>query len=195
MYSKLKNMTTVKQQVEVTPIEMVEVLKGVEGNPNVPFVNCKLKTLYTEVLKTCKSDGTINPYFKQIYKVSSKNYKLVTNYEQRVKNNLIKEGKDPNSFVVSSPKGKKHISKSCLTDTETETKLYVMLEWFPEIKGTTEYEFEGNSIDKQLFEKWISTSESSNKKQGLDREIHPITPLISNIISISVNGIVYIIKE
>jgi hypothetical protein len=96
---------------------------------------------------------------------------------------------------VSSPSGKKHISKSCLTDVETETKLYVMLEWFPEIKGTTEFEFEGNSIDKQIFEKWISTSESSNQKQGLDREIHPITPLISNILSFSINGMVYIIKE
>jgi len=59
--------TIVKQQVEVTPIEMVEILKGVEGNPNVPFVNCKMKTLPTNILKTCKSDGTINPYFKQIY--------------------------------------------------------------------------------------------------------------------------------
>ena len=147
-------------------------------------------------LKKSKIDGSINPYYGLIEKVSSKNYKLVTDYQQRVHNNLKKEGKDPNTFVVESPKGKKHISKSCLTDTETETKFYVMLEWFPEIKGQTEYEFEGNSIDKSLFEKYISDSKSSNEKQGLNREVTPITPLLTNIISISVNGVVYeIVKE
>jgi hypothetical protein len=90
--------------------------------------------------------------------------------------------------VVESPSGKKHISKSLLTDTETESKFYVMIEWFPEIKGTTTYEYQGNSIDKSLFEKWISDRDSSNEKQGLDREVKPITPDLSNILEFSIGG-------
>ena len=62
--------------------------------------------------------------------------------------------------------------------------------------GTTEYEYRGNSIDKTLFEKWISDRESSNEKQGLDREVKPITPDLDNILEISIDGSRYeIVKE
>ena len=180
--------TTQKNPMKVTKSEIINIIKEVEEkNPNT-FVGVKMKTLFREVLQKTKDTKEVNPYYKEIYKVSSKTYRLVTDYQQRVWNNLIKEGKDPNTFEVESPSGKKHISKSLLTDKETETKTYLMVEWFPEIKGTTEYEYRGNSIDKTLFEKWISDRESSNEKQGLDREVKPITPDLDNVLEISVNG-------
>jgi hypothetical protein len=173
---------------KVTINEMLEVIKKQEEvNPNT-FVGVKMKTLFREVLQKTKDTKEVNPYYKEIFKVSNKTYRLVTNYEKRVKGNLEKEGKDPNTFVVDPLKGKKHISKSLLTDTETETKFYVMVEWFPEIKGTTTYEYQGNSIDKSLFEKWISNRDSSNEKQGLEREVKPITPELSNILEMSIGG-------
>lgn len=183
--------TLVKEVVQVTPTQMVEIFKEIENLTPTPFINVTMKTVYDDVLKKCKEDGTINPYYKQIMKISKRTYRLVTDYQQRVKNNLVREGKNPDEFVVEPPKGKKHISKSCLTDTQTETELYVMLEWFKEINGKVEYEFEGSLIERQLFEKWISKSESSNSKQGLDREVKPITPKISNLIEVNVNGVSY----
>jgi hypothetical protein len=183
--------TQVKEVVQVTPTQMVEIFREIENQTPTPFVNVTMKTLYTDVLKKCKEDGSINPYYKGIYKISKKTYRLVTDYEKRVKKNLQNEGKDPNQFVVEPPKGKKHISKSCLTDVKTENELYVMLEWFPETKGKTEYEFNNDPIGKELFEKWISKSESSNQKQGLDREVTPITPNIKNILEVNVNGMSY----
>ena len=184
-------METTKVKHQVTPTEMVSIIREVEENNPNTFVGVKMKTLYREVLKKSKEDGSLNPYYGGIYKVSSKTYRLVTDYEKRVHNNLKKEGKDPSQFVVEPPKGKRHISKSILTDTETESKFYLMLEWFPEIKGTTEYEYQENSIDKTLFEKWISDRNSSNQKQGLEREVKPITPDLSNILEVSVGGEVY----
>ena len=183
--------TEVKQVVQVTPTEMVEIFKEIENQNPVPFINVTMKTPYTDVVKKCKQDGTINPYYKGILKISKRTYRLVTDYQKRVWKNLEREGKDPSQFVVESPKGKKHISKSCLTDTQTETELYVMLEWFDGSHGKTEYEFEGSSIERQLFEKWISVSESSNTKQGLETEVKPITPKISNLIEVNVNGVSY----
>lgn len=180
--------TIVKNPMKVTKSEIINIIKEVEEkNPNT-FVGVKMKTLFREVLQKTKDTKEVNPYYKEIFKVSSKTYRLVTDYQQRVWNNLIKEGKDPNTFEVESPSGKKHISKSLLTDTETETKTYLMVEWFPEIKGTTTYEYQGNTIDKSLFEKWISDRESSNEKQGLDREVKPITPDLDNVLEISVDG-------
>lgn len=181
-------MKTNKPTHRVTNQELIEVIKRVEEtNPNT-FVGVKMKTLFKEVLQKTKDTKEMNPYYKQIYKVSSKTYRLVTNYEQRVKNNLVKENKNPDSFEVEETKGKKHISKSVLTDTQTETKNYLMVEWFPEIKGTTTYEFEGNEIDRTLFEKWITDRKSSNDKQGLEREVKPITVNLDNVIEISIGG-------
>ena len=177
-----------KEIKKVTKSEIISIIKEIEEKSPNTFVGVKMKTLYKEVLQKTKDTKELNPYYKEIFKVSSKTYRLVTDYEKRVHNNLMKEGKDPNTFKVESPTGKKHISKSLLTDTDTETKTYLMVEWFPEIKGTTEYEFRGNSIDKTLFEKWISDRKSSNEKQGLDREVKPITPDLDNILEISVEG-------
>ena len=82
-----------------------------------------------------------------------------------------------------------------MTDNETQTKRYVMVEWFPEMKGTTEY-FQGNDqIGRELFSKWMTDYNSSNEKQGLDREVTPITPLFDNIVKFVVNGVEYIVEN
>ena len=187
-------MVTTKDVVVVNDTEIEQILRDVENQVPVPFVSFTLNTDFTGMVKKSKVDGTINPYYKEMRKVQTKTYRLVTDYEKRVHTNLIKEGKDPNTFNVESPKGKVHISKSLLTDPETHTKRYVMLEWFPEIKGKTEYYHNENKIEEQLFEKWKTNYQSSNEKQGLDREVKPITPLFESIVSFRVNGTEYIRK-
>ena len=189
-------MVTSKVQVIVNDQEIQDIFLQLENQVPTPFISFTLNTNYSDMLKKSKVDGSINPFYNELRKVQEKTYRLVTDYQVRVWNNLVKEGKDPNTFNVESPSGKKHISKSLLTDTDTETKTYLMVEWFPEIKGTTEYEYRGNSIDKTLFEKWIRYGESSNEKQGLDREVKPITPDLDNVLEISVGGNRYeIVKE
>jgi hypothetical protein len=184
--------TQVKTQIVVNDQEMELVFREVENQVPVPFISVTLKTEFKGMLKKCKEDGEINPYYKSLQKVSTKTFLLVTDYVKRVKGNRTKEGKDPESFVVESPSGKVHISKCLLTDTETHTKRYVMLEWFPETKGSTEY-FQGNDrIGKELFSKWMTNYDTSNEKQGLEREVKPITPLFESIVSFRVNGMEYI---
>jgi hypothetical protein len=187
--------TKVKTQFRIGHTEMESILKMVENQVPSPFVSITLNTDFTGMVKKCKTDGSINPYFKLLKKVSTKTYRLVTDYQQRVWNNLIKEGKDPNTFEVESPSGKTHISKCVLTDTETQTKRYLMVEWFPEIKGTTEYFQNNDQIGRELFSKWMTDYNSSNEKQGLEREVKPITPLFDNIVSFRVNGVEYIVEN
>ena len=179
---------------KVSKSELIEIIKNVEEKSPNTFVGIKMKTLFREVLQKTKDTKEMNPYYKEIFKVSTKTYRLVTDYSKRVQTNREKEGKDP-TFVSDSPTGKRHISKSLLTDTESGSKTYIMVEWFPEIKGTTTYEYKGNSIDKTLFERWISHSESSNTKQGLDREVKPITPDLDNVLELSIGGERYILEK
>jgi hypothetical protein len=185
-------MSTTKVKILVNDLEIENIFREVENQVPVPFVSVTMNITYSDMLKKCKEDGSINPYYKLIKKVSTKTYRLVTDYQKRIWENLKKEGKDPNQFQVESPKGKRHVSKCLLTDTETETKRYVMLEWFPEIKGKTEFYHNGNLIDKMMFEKWEKSYESSNQKQGLDRNVTPITPLFESIVSFRVNGMEYV---
>ena len=187
-------MSNQKTQVVVNDQEIETIFRQVENQVPIPFVSVTLKTDFTGMVKKCKEDGTINPYYKLLKKVSTKTYRVVTDYQQRVWNNLIKEGKDPNTFEVQSPSGKTHISKCLLKGDKPETdhKRYVMLEWFPETKGKTEY-FQGNDqVGRELFSKWMTDYNSSNEKQGLEREVTPITPLFESIVSFRVNGTEYI---
>lgn len=181
-----------KSRVQVSVEELVNIIDNVQGSP---FVNIKMKTLHREVLKKSKLDGSENPFYKEIFKVTEKTYKIVTNYEKRVHNNLVKEEKDPNDFEVQSPSGKKHLTNCILTDTKTETKRYIMVEWFPEVKGKTEYFHIDTPIEKVVFEKWISERENTNTKQGLDRNVTPITPDFDNILEMTFMGVRYVLQH
>ena len=186
-----------KTQVSVNDQEIEMIFREIENQVPTPFVSLTLCTDFTGMVKKCKEDGSINPYYKELKKTQTKTYRLVTDYQTRVWNNLIKEGKDPNTFEVQSPSGKVHISKCLLKGSKEETdhKRYVMVEWFKEIKGSEpEYTHNVNVIDKMMFDKWKTDYSSSNEKQGLDREVTPITPMFDSIVSFRVNGTEYIRK-
>jgi hypothetical protein len=182
---------------KVTRKEMISIIMEIEKNsPHLlqKTISVKMKTLFNTLQKT-KETKDINPYFKQIFKVSNRTYRILTNYEQRVKNNLVKENKDSDTFQVEAPKGKKHITKAILTDSATETKNYFNLEVFVNVKGSKYYEFEGKEIEKSKFEKWVSNSYSSNDKQNLEKEVLPLTPNFDNILEISMLGTKYIMLD
>lgn len=179
--------------VYVNDTEMESVIVDLESQVPVPFVGVTIRSENpSEFVLKSKVDGSKNPYWKQITKVSTKTYLLVTNYRKRVENNLKKEGKDIEEYIQGQLKGKEHITKSVLTDKETKTKRYVMLEWFPETKGTTTYFNEGNELDKTFLKTWMNFTEKTYDNQGTDRHVTPITPLFSSIVELNVNGTKYI---
>lgn len=180
-----------KQIVKVTTNELVNIIKGIEVTQPNTFLGIKMRTLFTDDRKKHPETMEINPYYRQVWKTTKRSFRLVTDYEKRVKINLGNEDKNPDEFVVEPPKGKKHITKSLLVDIKTETTCYVMLEWFKEHGSTTSYEFQGNPIDKVIFEKWVTQKEVSNPKQNLDREVTVITPNIENILELSYGGNIY----
>lgn len=172
----------------VSTSELETLFNGTIGSP---FISIKSMTLFRNDVKKSKDDGSINPYYRQIFKMTKRNYKVVKDYHQRVMNQLTKEGKDPNNFELKPLSGKKHITDCILTDSETETKRYVMVEFFDEIQGKSEYFHNDNSIDKTLFEKWIVYYEKKSNHQGLDRNVQPITIDLNNILEVSMNGNTY----
>lgn len=172
-----------KETINITKNELITLLSEIE---KPTFTNVVMETIV-------KMRKTNNPYYNKVVKKSKCNYSLGVNYENRVNNNYTKEGIE-NTFETEKPSGKTHISKCLLVSDKDNSVHYVMLERFDEIKPINEFIFEGNEIDKQLFQDFISQYTES-VKQEQEKKVSVITPNIENIKEISLNGMRYIIGE
>lgn len=185
-------MTTTQVQItDVTIPQIINIIINEVENPNndkVPFVNITMERPFTNWVKKCKEDGSINPLWKQdVTKETTKTYLPVVNYKKRNDTNRDKEG-IVGEHQLGELIGKKHVSKCILTDIETESKFYIMVEQFSEIKPIeTIYRHNGNEIDKSIFEKWITYYDNYTSQQQ-DRKVQVLTPLLSNIKGMTING-------
>lgn len=171
-----------KNNLNITKQELITLLSTID---KPTFTNIVMET---EV----RMKKTNNPYYGKVIKRSKCNYSLGINYENRVNNNEKKEGLEGN-FETEKPSGKTHISKCLLVSDKDNSVHYVMLERFNEIKPINEYICEGNQIEKQLFEGYM-TQVYESTKQEQERKVMVITPKIENIKEISLNGNHYTIQ-
>lgn len=176
---------------EVTTTELTNILLqiGVSVELKSDFVNVVMET-------EPSMNKTGNPFIGKVKKLSSRNYKLLMDYEKRVRSNEKKEGLNPD-FVTEKPKGKHHISPLVLLDDKTESVHYLNLEYFVEVKPIVSYSFndlpmtkEDEGLMKQFFVK-----KYQSQKQEQDRKVEVITPKISNIKQMSMGGMKYIVKN
>lgn len=172
--------------MNITKNELIELLKGVEKST---FVN-----LVTETKVRMNKTG--NPYFDKVVKKSSCNYLMGNEYRKRVITNGENEGipSEENTFEVEEMKGKKHVSKVVCIDTKTESVHYLMVERFDEIKPKVEYIFEGNEIDKKLFESFMTKVYESQKQQQ-ERKVNVLTFKLENIKEISIGKEKYTVVD
>ena len=174
----------IENGIVVNANDLVLITRPQMKNLFMSVTKPEMINLVTETLPKMNSTG--NPYFGQIVKKSKCNFLLCTNYGVRVNNNRVKEGKE-NDFVPQAPKGKKHLSPCVLTDEKTETKLYLFVERFDEIKPKVQFYFNDEPIDKAMFQEFLPKSSSSNT-QELDREVKPLTYLFDSIVGFSFRG-------
>ena len=185
---KNKTMTTKTEQVvKINRTELINVLRNIKLNTFIGLVT----NTEPSMLKTG------NPFYDKqtktfsVRKVSQTSYRT-SNYEQRVKNNMIKEGLNPETFVVSKPSGKTHVegSECLLVSDKNPNVFYLMVERFGENKPTVEYLHNGNPIDKMLLNDYLEKSYESTKQEQ-DKKVSVITPLVSNIVKMTMDGVCY----
>jgi hypothetical protein len=176
-------MRTPKPIVNVNVEEMVNILNDVEHSTPI----------FVMMETSVRMNKTGNPFYNKIIKETTGRYFIGNDYENRVNNNMEREGMD-RSFETEQPKGKHHISKCVLKDDKTDSVYYLMMERFKEVKPKVRYFFEGNVIEKQLFESYM-TKVYEPTKQEQERKVYPMTPKIENIRFISLNGIRYVIEK
>ena len=183
-------MTNVKEQVMINQEELISILNTIE-RPKFGYVVSETIVKMNKG-KTKEGNNEVNPYHNQVVKVKKGRYLIGSDYEKRVQGNDIKEGGE-GSFKSQESKVGVHISK-CVLFNEKLNKYYLSHERFPEVKPTSEYFFEGNSIDKMIFDKWISDS-NNYENQPQERKVKWTTLTLTNIKEISLNGTKYIVKN
>lgn len=188
---------TTKQEVHVSVLELMKIIVNEvenENNDKVPFINITMETDFKDWVKKCKEDGSINPFWKQVTKETTRRVLPVVNYKKRVEKNMGKEGIE-GEHELGEMKGKKHLTRCLLTDIETETKFYIMVEVFDEVTPTeTIYRHNGNEIDKTMFQKWITYYKNYTSQQQ-ERKVKVITPLLTNLKGITINGTRYLLMK
>ena len=187
-----KKMTTtnVKEQVMINQEELISILNTIE-RPKFGYVVSETIVKMNKG-KTKEGNNEVNPYHNQVVKVKKGRYLIGSDYEKRVQGNDIKEGGE-GSFKSQESKVGVHISK-CVLFNEKLNKYYLSHERFPEVKPKSEYFFEGNSIDKMIFDKWISDSDNYGN-QPQERKVKWTTLTLTNIKEISIDGTKYIVRN
>ena len=174
-------MKDLKSETLVTENELVTLLLSVETSTFINLVTC------TDV----RMNKTGNPFFGRVKKISSRNYLIGNDYENRVRKNEDNEGFTPD-FEAEKASGKTHVSKCVLKSDKDENVKYLMVELFDEIPPVVEYIYDGNPIEKSLFEAYM-TKVYESQKQEQERKVIVITPKISSIRALTMNGIRYMV--
>lgn len=167
---------------QITRNELLTLLSNVEKST---FIN-----LVTET--KLRMNKRNNPYYDKVIKKSKSNFLIGNDYETRVRTNENKEGLTPD-FVSKENNVGNHVSKCVLFNEKTQSH-YLMVERFDEIKPKVEYIFEGNEIDKMLFNDFM-VKVSENSRQEQERKVMVLSYKLDSIKELSLNGQHYVVTE
>ena len=182
--------TKVKQEVMINQRELITILNTIERPKFGYIVSETIVKLNKE--KTREGIKEFNPYHNQVVKLRKGRFLIGSEYEKRVNGNDEKEGGE-GTFKSQESKVGKHISK-CVLFNDKLNKYYLSHERFPKVKPKNEYIFEGNTIDKMIFDKWISDS-NNYENQPQVKKVEWTTLTIDNIKEISLEGTKYILEN
>jgi len=177
-----------KTTSNITRQELISILNEIENPTFVNIVSTTNVKMNKE--KTKEGNKEVNPYYNKVVKLRKGNFLIGSDYEKRVQKNDKLEGGEGN-FQSQESKVGTHISK-CVLFNERLNKYYLSHEKFPQVKPTSEFLYEGNTIDKMIFDKWISDS-NPYQNQPQEKKVEWTTLTIDNIKEISLNGTHYII--
>jgi hypothetical protein len=160
-------------KVSVTKDELTEILKGQEKG-TFGFIHMTTKV---------RMNKTGNPFFDKVIKVTKGNILLGNSYEKRVETETGIENFRPEENRVGE-----HVSK-CVLHNEKTGKHYLQYEWFEKTLPKSEYVFDGDIIEKQLFESYMT--KYTPNKYGVNFQ----SVTVDNIKEIHINKYQYVVEE
>ena len=172
-----------KQTLTITQQELLTLLMNVD---KPTFTNIVSETLPT-------MNKTNNPFLDKVIKKSKGNYFIGGSYEDMVNTRMVKENMQPTFEAMECSVGNKVEGSKCLQFNEKLNRYYLQYFIFPTSNIKSEYIFEGSSIDKVLFQDFL-TKKSNASRQPQENKHKPQSFKIENIKEISLLGNHYIIQ-
>lgn len=161
--------------------------------------------------KTKNPNPASNPYFENGVTMLSRKYKIVTgfDYVKSINRRLENEGKEGNFIGGYKPTTDEKtgevkqrevwfdmISKGLVTDKKTRSKFYLRYQFCNDsIIGKPEYKFNGDVIEKMIFESFLTSKGESYSNQGLDDTLNFQVCDLNNILFVSMGKEVYELME
>ena len=167
----------VNQTLYVDFDTMVSVCRGITKGQ---FVN-----LFSSTNVRMNKGGRkgLNEYYEKVVKHVKGNVRPLCDYVVRMDNEKGKRGLEPH-VLGENKVGSKVDEVGCVTYNENLNRFYFMYEFFENVRVKVDYEFEGNLIEKQLFDQWVI---KSNKNEVNVRQVN-----IDNINEITIDHTKYI---
>ena len=159
------------EKIELSTKELISIL--MEQNKGT------FSWLWFETILKMKK--TNNPFFNQVVKITKGNVLLGCDYSKRVQN----ETENPDFQPEKNNVGEK-LTK-CVRYNDKYDRYYLDYEWFEEVVPKSEYKFNGDVIEKQMFVDFMNTY--TPNKFGVNFQ----SVTISNIKECHLNGNQYIV--
>lgn len=190
--------------MEITRTEMRRILEGVNNPDMISFISLTPEKMNQylnywitdEGGKKCKNPNpTPNPYFEMgIFNLSRK-YKIITGFDYGKSVNRRREKEERPTDFVPKENWFEVISKGLVTDKKTHTKYYLRYQFLEDSTISCEYRFNGDTIEKRLFESYLTKKSEGYKNQGLDDELMFQVCDLDNILEISMGKEHYILVD
>lgn len=169
-----------KQRVFVTERELLTILMSID-KPTFTHIVSKTKV---------RMNKGGNPYFDKVTKHSKGNYFIGGSYEDMVNTRCVKEGIEPNFESQECSVGE-HITK-CVQYNENLQRYYLQYFIFPTSNIKSEYTYEGDSIERELFRSYES-KKSESSRQPQENKHKPQSFMLSSIEEMTLNGTEYVV--
>ena len=197
MSNQVKNIVSVPNNEWVSVVG--EVL-SVVNNPTFSSFVSKVKVKMNQYLdywvineegkKKKNPNPTRNPYYDEGIINHSRKVQINTgfDYVKSVNRRLENEGKE--SDFEGQDNWFEVISKGLVTDKSTRTKLYFRYQYLNTSTQDQEFLFQGNQIEKTLFESFMSES-TKYENQGFYNPLQFQVCDLNNILKITIGGTTY----
>lgn len=194
--------------VNVSFDEMLNVLLNVEKGQ---LMSCRFVTV-PDMNKGGRLSKTVteypNKFLGRVKKETSGTFTCGNSYVDRVKNQMIKDGLDPESWVIEPSKVGEHVSK-CVTYNENTLNHCFQMEIHPDnphnhVKSTFIVDGQRldltNHIDREIFNKFEEylVKKTLPQKQlsvGITDPVILFSPSVKNIKEITLNHVRYVLQD
>lgn len=171
-----------KNPINITRNELVQILRNVNTPMFISFIS------KTPVVMNQYD----NPYFEQGIQNLSRKFKIVTGFDYQNSVNGRRENEGKETDFVQKDNWFEVISKSLVVNKNDNTKYYIRYQYQNDSILEQEYIFDGNLIEKQLFESYLR-ERSKYENQGLDNPLQFQVCSLDNLLQISINNEMYVL--